>query len=52
MVEEDLQLICFDIVSEPSTKNAFMKLTESKIKESYSKTDKINRLLNDIVGDE
>lgn len=51
IVEDDLQLICFDIVSEPSTRGAFMSLTEAKIKEPYSKADKINRLLNDIVGD-
>lgn len=52
IVEEDLQLICFDIVSEPSTRGAFMSLTESKIKEPYSKADKLNRMLNDIIGDE
>jgi len=51
IVEDDLQLICFDIVSEPSTEGAFMKLSESKIKQPYSKADRINRLLNDIVGD-
>tara|TARA_R110002020_G_scaffold164437_6_gene351180 strand:+ start:2217 stop:2819 length:603 start_codon:yes stop_codon:yes gene_type:complete len=52
IVEEDLQLICFDIVSEPSTRGAFMSLTESKITEPYSKADKLNRILNDIIGDE
>ena len=51
IVEDDLQLICFDIVSEPSTQGAFMQLSESKIKEPYSKADKLNRLLNDIIGD-
>ena len=51
IVEDDLQLICFDIVSEPSTQGAFMSLTESKIKQPYSKADRINRLLNDIIGD-
>ncbi|HIO05526.1 TPA: hypothetical protein EYN09_01170, partial [Candidatus Poribacteria bacterium] len=51
IVEEDLQLICFDIVSEPSTNGAFMSLAESKIKQPYSKADRINRLLNDIIGD-
>lgn len=49
MVEDDLQLICFDIVSEPSTKGAFMHLSESKIKQPFSKADRINRLLNDIL---
>jgi len=51
IVEDDLQLICFDIVSEPSTQGAFMSLTESKIKQPYSKADRINRLLNDVIGD-
>ena len=30
MVEDDFQLICFDFVSEPSTPNAFMGLSEGK----------------------
>jgi len=51
IVEDDLQLICFDIVSEPSTQGAFMKLSESKIKQPFSKADRINRLLNDIIGE-
>jgi len=51
IVEDDLQLICFDIVSEPSTQGAFMQLSESKIKQPYSKADRINRLLNDIIGE-
>jgi hypothetical protein len=51
IVEDDLQLICFDIVSEPSTRGAFMNLTESKISQPYSRADRINRILNDIVGD-
>jgi hypothetical protein len=50
IVEDDLQLICFDIVSEPSTKGAFMQLSESKIKQPYSKADRLNRLLNEITG--
>tara|TARA_Y100001963_G_C6751794_1_gene434613 strand:- start:181 stop:798 length:618 start_codon:yes stop_codon:yes gene_type:complete len=53
MVEDDFQLICFDFVSEPSTPGAFMMkeakdLTKSNI---FTKSDKINRLLNDIIGD-
>ena len=51
IVEDDLQLICFDIVSEPSTHGAFMQLNESKIKQPFSKADRINRLLNNIVGE-
>jgi hypothetical protein len=49
MVEDDFQLICFDIVSEPSTHGAFMMMNESKEKQIWSKADRINRMLNDIL---
>jgi hypothetical protein len=52
LVEDDFQLICFDIVSEPSTQGAFMMMNESKQKQVFSKADRINRLLNDIIGEE
>ena len=48
MVEEDLQLICFDMVSEPSTPNAFM-LREHKEIMRNDKFQKIRNLLNDII---
>ena len=51
MVEDDFQLICFDIVSEPSTQGAFMMMNEAKTR-SLTKKDKINDLLNDIIGEE
>jgi hypothetical protein len=53
MVEDDFQLICFDLVSEPSTPGAFMMKEEKDLKKSniFIKSDKINRLLNDIIGD-
>ena len=54
VVEDDFQLICFDFVSEPSTPNAFMNLQEGKqYKEPniFTKADRINRALNDILGD-
>jgi len=44
MVEDDFQLICFDIVSEPSTQGAYMMMNESKQKQIWSKADRINRL--------
>ena len=50
MVEDDFQLICFDMVSEPSTTGAFM-MRENKEPNVWTKADKINRLLNDIVKD-
>ena len=52
-VEDDFQLICFDFVSEPSTPGAFM-MKEAKDLSSpniFNRADKINRLLNDILGD-
>lgn len=51
IVEDDFQLLCFDMVSEPSTQNAFMNLRESRNHTNiFTKADKINRALNDIVG--
>ena len=50
IVEDDFQLICFDIVSEPSTPNAFMGLQESKlVNEQVIKNNKIINLMNEIV---
>lgn len=54
IVEDDFQLICFDFVSEPSTQGAFM-MTEGKdinLDTVFTKGDKINRALNDILRDE
>ena len=51
VVEDDFQLICFDFVSEPSTTGAYM-IKEHKEPNVYTKADKINRILNDIVGGE
>ena len=51
VVEHDFQLICFDLVSEPSSPGAFMNLRESKQRDSniFTKADKINRILNSII---
>tara|TARA_B100001250_G_scaffold414070_1_gene450509 strand:+ start:2376 stop:3038 length:663 start_codon:yes stop_codon:yes gene_type:complete len=53
MVQEDLQLICFDFVSEPSTPNAYMALQEAKNirieTDIFDKKYKLNRLLNEIL---
>lgn len=51
IVQDDLALICWDIVQDPSTRGAFMRLSESKIPEKkiFSKADRINRLLNKIT---
>ena len=50
MVEDDFQLLCFDLVSEPSTTGAYL-VAESKVKTHLTKSDRINRALNDILGD-
>jgi hypothetical protein len=52
IVEDDFQLICFDIVSEPSTPNAFMSLSENKLmNEQAQKNNKIISLMNEIIGE-
>jgi hypothetical protein len=55
VVQEDFQLICFDMVSEPSTPGAFM-ISEGKtinpgdVDKNFTKTDKIDRIFNDILS--
>jgi len=51
IVEDDFQLICFDFVSEPSTTGAFM-MTEGKEPNIFTKADRINRALNEVLRDE
>jgi hypothetical protein len=52
IVQEDFQLICFDIVSEPSTPGAFLKegkhIKPVDIKATFNRSDRINRIFNDI----
>ncbi len=61
VVQDDLQLICFDAVSEPSSPEAYyldpsydeisLKLSENqkKLNEVFTKGDRINRALNEIL---
>jgi len=52
IVEDDFQLICFDMVSEPSTPGAFMvRENKNRINEVFGKADRINRALNKILRD-
>ena len=51
VVEDDFNLICFDFVSEPSTHGAYM-MQESKQSNIVTKSDRINRILNDIMDEE
>lgn len=51
IVEDDFQLICFDMVSEPSTPGAFMTREAKEYKnEVFTQADRVNRLLSEIVS--
>ena len=54
IVQEDFQLICFDMVSEPSTPGAYMlsegkKVNQKELSKVFNASDKINRIFNDIL---
>jgi len=50
IVEDDFQLICFDMVSEPSTPGAYMNLSENnKRKIELTKTQVVSNCLSDIL---
>ena len=49
VVDDDFQLICFDMVSEPSTPNAFMMKEHKALAESKNRADKLNNLLTKIL---
>ena len=52
VVEDDFQLICFDMVSEPSTAGAFMMKEAREYKNKvFTKADRINRLLNEALNE-
>ncbi|HCT55332.1 MAG TPA: primosomal protein [Balneola sp.] len=59
VVQEDLQLICFDAVSEPSAPGAYIMESKGKINEAFqkqlnenffTKSYRINRALNEILS--
>ena len=53
IVQEDFQLICFDFVSEPSTPNAFMMREAKEFNNKvFTKADRINRLLNEVLKEQ
>ena len=53
IVEEDFQLICFDFVSEPSTPGAYMMKEAQEFQNKvFTKADRINRLLNEVLDNE
>ena len=55
VVQDDFQLICFDMVSEPSTPGAFM-LREGKsvnrkdLNNFFNRSDRIDRIFNEILS--
>ena len=49
MVEDDFQLICFDMVSDPSTPGAFMMTEAKQASNVFTKQDKIDRALNNFI---
>lgn len=54
LVQDDFQLICFDMVSEPSTTQAFMipegkQISGEELKRVFTQSDRIDRVLNDIL---
>ena len=55
VVQDDFQLICWDFVSEPSTPGAFMmsegkEINESELDTFFNKSDRIDRVFNDILS--
>lgn len=53
IVQDDFQLICFDMVSEPSTPGAFVikegkDVSSHDLNKTFNKSDRINRIFNDI----
>ncbi len=55
IVQDDFQLICFDMVSEPSTPGAFMmnegkEVNRTDLDKFFTKTDKVDRIFNEILS--
>jgi hypothetical protein len=54
VVEENYMLICFDLVSEPSTQNAWImkegkELKLQEVRKLIPKVDRVNRIVNEIL---
>ena len=55
IVQDDFQLICFDMVSEPSTPGAFVmregkQYDQKDLNKFFNKSDRVNRIFNDILN--
>jgi hypothetical protein len=53
LVEDDFMLLCYDLVSEPSTSGAFMlregRLANFNAREHFNRADLVDRVLTDIL---
>lgn len=53
MVEDDFMLLCYDLVSEPSTSGAFMlregRLANFDVHDCFNRADLVDRVLTDIL---
>ena len=54
IVQDDFQLICFDMVSEPSTPGAYVmregkEINRAELDKFFNKSDRINRIFNDVL---
>jgi len=56
VVQDDLQIICWDFVSEPSTPGAFMMMSEARqvdpkmLNKVFNKSDRVDRAVNDLLA--
>ena len=55
VVQEDFQLICFDMVSEPSTPGAFVlregkEVSRTELSKTFNKSDRVDRIFNEILS--
>ena len=55
VVQDDYVIICWDLVCDPSTPQAFMipegrQVISSELNKFFNKSDRIDRVLNDILG--
>ena len=52
IVQEDFELVCFDVVSEPSTPGAFMMREAKEFGLKEGKQSKINQLIDEVLNNE
>jgi hypothetical protein len=48
-VQDDFELLCWDLVSVPSTPNAYMKLSEGKTQQDIKDYSKVNTMITEII---